>query len=68
VDNLTHSFVGAALAELALRDGATPVRRPIEAAKGGTMKYLTFIRSSESYRDTPAAASQKRKSRRVAAT
>jgi len=29
------------------------VRRMIETARGGAMKYLTFIRSSESYRDAP---------------
>jgi len=34
VDNLTHSFVGAALAELALRDGPTPAPRRLFLAAG----------------------------------
>jgi len=34
VDNLTHSFVGAALAELALREGATPASRRLFLAAG----------------------------------
>src|SRR5262249_37460464 len=32
------------------------VRRSIEPASGGAMKYLTFIRCSESYRDSPPPA------------
>jgi hypothetical protein len=32
------------------------VRRSIEPASGGTMKYLTFIRCSESYRASPPPA------------
>jgi hypothetical protein len=36
---------------------ATLVRRSIEPVSGGTMKYLTFIRCSESYRATPPPAS-----------
>lgn len=34
MDNLTHSFVGAALAEVTLRDGATPARRRLFLAAG----------------------------------
>jgi inner membrane protein len=34
VDNLTHSFVGASLAELALRDDATPAPRRLFLAAG----------------------------------
>jgi len=34
VDNLSHSFVGAALAELALRDGAMPAPRRLFLAAG----------------------------------
>jgi len=36
--------------------GAGLVRRSIEPVSGGTMKYLTFIRCSESYRATPPPA------------
>jgi hypothetical protein len=32
------------------------VRRSFEPASGGAMKYLTFIRCSESYRDSPPPA------------
>ena len=34
MDNLTHSFVGAAVAELALRDGAMPAQRRLFLAAG----------------------------------
>ena len=34
MDNLTHSFAGAALAELALRDGTTPAPRRLFLAAG----------------------------------